>query len=55
MYIIEKILKIFIKKNPQKKYTNLEIEACEHFFLPIDSDGIYLACTKCGKLIKKDS
>lgn len=56
MYFIEKILKLFLK--PKKKkitYTPQEIDNCEHLFVPIDSTGEYLACTKCGKLIKKES
>ncbi len=32
-----------------------EYETCEHIFMPIDSSGKMLACTKCGKLIKKDA
>lgn len=26
---------------------------CEHIFMPIDSTGEILACSKCGQLIKK--
>ena len=55
MYFIEKLLKIFLK--PQKKKTDYNpqnIENCKHIFMPIDSTGEYLACTKCGKLIRKD-
>lgn len=26
---------------------------CEHIFMPIDSTGEILACSKCGTLIKK--
>ena len=54
MYFIEKILKIFLK--PKKKtlnYTPQDIDTCEHLFLPIDSSGEYLACSQCGKVIKK--
>ncbi|MCR4881062.1 MAG: hypothetical protein K6A44_03825 [bacterium] len=55
MYFIEKILKIFLKPKKKKiKYTPQDIDTCEHLFIPIDSTGEYLACTKCGKLIKKD-
>ena len=54
MYFIEKFLRIFFKK---KKYTNnytpQNIDECEHVFLPIDSSGEYLACSKCGKVISK--
>ena len=55
MYFIEKILKLFLKKKKKKiNYTPQDIDNCEHLFVPIDSTGEYLACTKCGKLIKKD-
>ena len=55
MYFIEKILKIFLKTKTKKvNYNPQNIDICEHLFLPIDSSGEYLACTKCGKLIKKD-
>ncbi len=27
---------------------------CEHIFMPIDSTGEILACSKCGELIRKD-
>jgi len=30
-----------------------ESENCEHIFMPIDSTGEILACSKCGQLIKK--
>lgn len=30
-----------------------DYENCEHVFMPIDSTGKTLACTKCGQLIKK--
>lgn len=54
MYFIEKLLEFFLK-NGQKKinYTPQEIDECEHLFVPIDTTGNYLACTKCGKLIRK--
>lgn len=55
MYFIEKILKLFFKTKTKKvNYSSQNIDICEHLFLPIDSTGEYLACTKCGKLIKKD-
>ena len=28
-------------------------ENCEHIFMPIDSTGEILACSKCGQLIKR--
>ena len=27
---------------------------CEHIFMPIDSTGEILACSKCGEIIKKE-
>lgn len=30
-----------------------EAEFCKHNFMPVDSTGNVLACTKCGFLIKK--
>ena len=56
MYFIEKILKFFCKKHNRKNiYTPIDIENCEHIFLHIDSSGEYLACSKCGKIIKKQT
>ena len=53
MYFVEKILKLFLKKrNNILNYTPQDIDNCNHLFVPIDSSGEYLACTKCGKLIK---
>ena len=54
MYFIEKLLKLFYRKK-HINYVPREIDTCEHLFLPIDSSGEYLACTKCGKVIKKQS
>ena len=58
MYIIELLIKF---KNDIKnaKYKKLnkepkeEIEKCSHLFVPIDSTGKVLACSKCGEVIKK--
>lgn len=61
MYIIELFIKIKEdfkkgkfkkKKEPEKK----EYEKCHHLFVPIDSTGRILACSKCGMLykLKKD-
>ena len=53
MYFIEKLLRVFYSK--RKKLLNYEaqdIDKCNHLFVPIDSSGEYLACTKCGKLVK---
>lgn len=32
---------------------NEDNKNCEHIFMPIDSTGEILACTKCGELRKK--
>ncbi len=64
MYIIELFIKWLNKNkrglgaNPdnmfQEKYDNTEDEAeyCEHNFMPVDSTGETLACTKCGLVVK---
>ncbi len=56
MYIIELILKIkddFKKGKFKKQKKELpEIEKCDHLFLPIDSTGKVLACSKCGAVVK---
>lgn len=60
MYLFELITKWI---NPKKKYESKnsfdpfaqnseDDENCEHIFLPIDSTGEILACTKCGTIIK---
>ena len=56
MYIIELFLKLKNeiknkkpKNNPSKKE---EIEKCNHLFVPIDSTGRILACSKCGEIYK---
>ena len=55
MYFIEKILKLFYPKRKNiLNYTPQDIDKCNHLFVPIDSSGEYLACTKCGKVIKND-
>lgn len=57
MYIIELFLKLKedfksgkFKKQPPKK--EVEIEKCDHFFVPIDSTKRILACSKCGEIYK---
>ncbi|MCQ2957792.1 MAG: hypothetical protein MJ180_02695 [Candidatus Gastranaerophilales bacterium] len=53
MYFIEKIMRIFYPKKKFKTiYNQQNIDECEHIFLPVDSSKVYLACTKCGKVIK---
>jgi hypothetical protein len=55
MYIIELLIKLINKKAIKKSEKNDEIEDmqdCNHIFFPIDSDNEFLACNKCGFLIK---
>ena len=59
MYIVELFLKIKedIKNKKFKKEPKIqkeEIEKCSHFFVPIDSTGKILACSKCGEIYKLD-
>ena len=56
MYIIKLFLKIKddikngkFKKQPKETE---EIEKCNHLFVPIDSTGRILACSKCGMIYK---
>lgn len=60
MYIFELIVKKFLKKEHSEIYNPLitsnsddEYEYCEHIFMPIDSTGDTLACTKCGLVVDK--
>lgn len=57
MYIIELFLKIKedIKRGKfkKKKKEILEVEKCNHLFVPIDSTGRVLACSKCGLIYKQ--
>lgn len=63
MYIIEKIIKLLQKHNQRnsnvylpKNEDTTELEdviTCNHNFMPIDSTGEILACSKCGYLITK--
>ena len=61
MYIIELFIKWLNKREtkdiiPQKpKYEDTdEALNCEHNFMPVDSTGNVLACTKCGFVVKKN-
>ena len=61
MYILEVFIKWLNKRQskeikPQKPDFNEVDEAltCEHNFMPVDSTGVVLACTKCGFVVKKD-
>ena len=45
--------------NPENFYDESKIEekddsiGCRHNFMPVDSTGKVLACTKCGFVVKK--
>ncbi len=57
MYIIELIYKLLTKRKNKKTLVDIEEKKyvkCEHLFLPLDSTKKYLACTKCGLVIKKE-
>lgn len=61
MYIIEIFIKWLNKRQtrertPEKPSFNESDDAlnCEHTFMPVDSTGLTLACTKCGFVVKKD-
>ena len=68
MYIIELFIKLKndIKQGKFKKFSfkkdknlkakeeeNKEEEKCDHLFVPIDSTGRVLACSKCGMIYKR--
>lgn len=63
MYIIELFINWLNKNkrgdgaNPdglyKEKFVDEEEEMCEHKFMPVDSTGEVLACTKCGFVVKK--
>lgn len=60
MYIFEFIIKKFIKKSRKKQQDGKNVEndiyeKCEHVFFPIDSAKDYLACSKCGYLVRNPS
>lgn len=64
MYIVEKIIKIYFKLT--NKSSNYQVRTyedsqevddfvtCKHNFMPIDSTGKILACSKCGYVVKKN-
>ena len=59
MYILEVFTKWLNKRQtkevkPEKPDFNEVDEAlnCEHNFMPVDSTGKVLACTKCGFVVK---
>ena len=60
MYILEVFIKWLNKR--QTKEVKLEKPdfkevdealSCEHNFMPVDSTGTVLACTKCGFIVKQ--
>ncbi|OLA76219.1 MAG: hypothetical protein BHW55_10500 [Candidatus Melainabacteria bacterium 35_41] len=61
MYILELVVKLFKKKKVEKQLEfdplasdNIEIsEECEHIFMPVDSTGEILACSKCGLVVNR--
>ena len=63
MYIIEKLVKLYLKYTHKEKKVYLpknedtpeleDVITCRHNFMPIDSTGEILACSKCGYLITK--
>ena len=59
MYILEVLIKWLNKRQTKEikleKPTFEEVDealTCEHNFMPVDSTGLTLACTKCGFVIK---
>ncbi len=60
MYILEVFIKWLNKREtkevkPQKPTFEEADDAltCEHNFMPVDSTGLTLACTKCGFVVKR--
>ena len=61
MYIIEIFIKWLNKRQTREvkpeKPNYIEVDDavnCKHNFMPIDSTGLVLACTKCGFVVKKN-
>ena len=59
MYVLELFIKWLNKRETKdikpEKPTYEEVDealTCEHNFMPVDSTGKVLACTKCGFCIK---
>ena len=59
MYIIEVFIKWLNKRQTKERKMQKpsfkevdEALTCEHNFMPVDSTGLILACTKCGFVIK---
>lgn len=62
MYFIEFIVNKFLKKKKQEDTFNPldeksseeeDYDNCEHIFMPIDSTGEILSCSKCGLVVKR--
>lgn len=62
MYFIEFIVNKFLKKKKQEDTFNPldenssdedDYENCEHIFMPIDSTGEILSCSKCGLVVNR--
>jgi len=59
MFIVEFIMKKFAQLREKPVYDPMEMseeqdyEKCEHSFMPVDSTGETLSCTKCGLLVKR--
>ena len=63
MYIIEKVIKLYLKyfrkEAVQMNYSSIpneeleDVITCKHNFMPIDSTGNILACSKCGYVVTK--
>jgi len=56
MYILEIIAKAIknsrLKKNRFSEENSDEYENCDHIYFAIDSTADYMACNKCGNVIK---
>ena len=59
MYIVELFIKGLNKRQTKERKLEKpsfkevdEALTCEHNFMPVDSTGLILACTKCGFVIK---
>ena len=62
MYLFELITK-YITGKKYKREQNFDpfaqddienFEECDHVFLPVDSTGEILACSKCGLVVKRE-
>lgn len=57
MYFLEFIIKKLTHKQDKDEFysdsEDKDYESCDHIFMPIDSTGEVLSCTKCGFIIHK--